>query len=93
MPPREPSYPAQLGVVLRKRDPRALRQFLLDSARRFGDERQIADVQDKSDDELTELLHRMIVARPDLGDLHRSSREWLFRHGIDAYGEDDGLRN
>jgi hypothetical protein len=35
----------------------------------------------------------MIVARPDLEDLHRASREWLFRHGIDAYGEDDGRRN
>jgi hypothetical protein len=93
MPPREPSYPAQLGAVLRRRDPKALKHFLLASARRFGDERQIADVEEKSDEQLTELLHRMIVARPDLGDLHRASREWLFRHGIDAYGEDDGRRN
>lgn len=91
--PRQPSYPAQLGVVLRRRDPRALRRFLLDSARRFGDTNQVADVEAKSDEEMTELLHRMIVARPDLGDLHRASREWLFTHGIDPFGEDDGRRN
>jgi len=91
--PREPSYATQLGSVLRRRDVVALRAFLLQSAERFGDAKQVADVQEKSEDELEELLHRMIVARPDLQDLHRASREWLFRHGIDAYGEDDGRRN
>jgi hypothetical protein len=91
--PREPSYVAQLGSVLRRRDVGALRAFLLQSASRFGDMKQVLDVQGKSEDEMEELLHRMIVARPDLEDLHRASREWLFRHGIDAYGEDDGRRN
>ena len=91
--PREPSYAAQLGSVLRRRDVEALRAFLLQSASRFGDMKQVLDVQGKSEDEMEELLHRMIVARPDLEDLHRASREWLFRHGIDAYGEDDGRRN
>ncbi len=91
--PREPSYVAQLGSVLRRRDVAALRAFLLQSAQRFGDMKQVTDVQEKTEDELEELLHRMIVARPDLKDLHRASREWLFRHGIDAYGEDDGRRN
>jgi hypothetical protein len=91
--PREPSYVAQLGAVLRRRDVAALRAFLLLSAERFGDTRQVADVEQKSADELEELLHRMIVARPDLEDLHRASREWLFRHGMDAYGEDDARRN
>ena len=89
----EPSYRAQLGSVLRRRDVLALRAFLLRSAERFGDTKQVADVLEKSEDELEELLHRMIVARPDLEDLHRASREWLFRHGIDAFGEDDGRRN
>ncbi len=91
--PREPSYPAQLGAVLRRGDPVALRQFLLASAERYGDERQIADVEGKSEAEMQELLHRMIVARPDLEDLHRASREWLFRHGIDAYGDSGERRN
>lgn len=90
---RGPSYVTQLGAVLRRRDPHALRAFLLTSARQFGDDRQVADVETRSDDEMTELLHRMIVARPDMADLHRASREWLFRHGIDAFGDDGGRRN
>lgn len=93
MPPREPSYAAQLGAVLRRRDPHALREFLLQSAQRFGDQRQIEDVQAKSPEQLEELMHRMIVARPDLRDLHRASREWLFRHGVDPFGDDGGRRN
>jgi hypothetical protein len=91
--PREPSYATQLGAVLRRREPDVLRQFLIDSASRFGDSKQVADVDGKSDDEMEELLHRMIVARPDLSDLHRASREWLFRHGIDTFGETGGRRN
>jgi len=91
--PREPSYVTQLGAVLRRRDPVALRQFLLEAAERFGDTKQVTDVLGKSDDEMQELLHRMIVARPDLADLHRASREWLFRHGIDSFGETGERRN
>ena len=84
---------AQLGSVLRQRDSAALRQFLLSSAERYGDDRQVADVRARSDAEMEELLHRMVVARPDLKDLHRASREWLFRHGIDTYGEQGARRN
>ena len=91
--PREPSYATQLAAVLRRRDPHALRQFLLDSAARFGDARQVADVEGKRDAELEELMHRMILARPDLKDLHRASREWLFRHGIDTFGPSGTRRN
>lgn len=93
MPPGEPSYVTRLGNVLRRHDIAALRAFLLQSAERFGDTRQVDDVQAKSEDELEELLHRMIVARPDLEDLHRASREWLFRHGIDSFGDDGEHRN
>jgi hypothetical protein len=93
MPPGEPSYVTRLGNVLRQRDTAVLRAFLLQSAERFGDTRQVEDVQMKSEDELEELLHRMIVARPDLEDLHRASREWLFRHGIDTFGDDGEHRN
>ena len=93
MSPREPSYVAQLGSVLRQRDPSALRAFLVRSAERFGDTRQVAEVQAKSPAEMEELLHRMILARPDLKDLHRASREWLFRHGIDTFGQTGERRN
>jgi predicted ATPase len=70
-----------------------LRQFLIDAAERFGDTRQVTDVQTKSEAEMEELLHRMIVARPDLKDLHRASRQWLFHHGIDTFGESGERRN
>jgi hypothetical protein len=70
-----------------------LREFLLQSAEKFGDARQVEDVQTRTDGEMEELLHRMIIARPDLNDLHRASREWLFRHGIDAFGESGERRN
>ncbi len=93
MPQREPSYASQLGNVLRKRDPKALREFLIASAQRFGDAGQVADVQSRTEAEMQELLHRMILARPDLNDLHRASREWLFRHGVDAYGAEGERRN
>ncbi|MGI9149226.1 MAG: hypothetical protein ACR2IK_22205 [Chloroflexota bacterium] len=93
MPPSEPSYVTQLGSVLRKRNAADLRAFLLQSAERFGDSRQVEDVLAKSDQEVEELLHRMIVARPDLSDLHRASREWLFRHGIDTFGDSGEHRN
>lgn len=91
--PREPSYVSQLGAVLRKRDAAVLKAFLLQSAERFGDATHVADVQARSDAEMDELLHRMIIARPDLQDLHRESREWLFRHGIDTFGESGERRN
>jgi len=90
---REPSYISRLGAVLRKRSPAELREFLISSASRYGDTRQVTDVQAKSDNEMEELLHRMIVARPDLRDLHRDSRAWLFKHGIDSFGDDGGKRN
>jgi hypothetical protein len=89
----EPSYAAQLGAVLRQRDAGALREFLVRSAERFGDERQVEDVRSKSNDEMQELLHRMIVSRSDLEDLHRASREWLFRRGIDVFGQSGERRN
>ena len=91
--PREPSYAARLGAVLRLRNPDQLRDFLLASAQRFGDARQVADVEGKTNDEMLELLHRMIVARSDLKDLHRASREWLFLHGVDTFGESGERRN
>src|SRR5438105_14083153 len=90
--PQEPSYVAQLGSVLRRRDAAVLRELLLRSAERFGDSRQVADVQAKSPEEMEELLHRMIVARPDLKDLQRDSRARLLRPGLDAYAEQGKTR-
>jgi hypothetical protein len=91
--PREQSYATQLGNVLRQRNAARLREFLLQAAEHFGDQRQVSDVEGKTDAEVEELLHRMIVSRPDLKDLHRASREWLFRHGVDTWGEQGARRN
>ena len=87
---REASYVEQLAATLRRRDPAALQLFLVQNARRFGDQRQVAEVEGKSREELEELMHRMILARSDLKDLHRASREWLFKHGQDPFGGSSG---
>ena len=79
MPGGDPGYAQRLGDVLRQSDPGRLRDFLLEQASRFGDERQVEDVRIKSPAELETLMHRMIVARPDLSDLHPTSRQWLSR--------------
>jgi hypothetical protein len=86
---REASYAHQLGEVLRRRDPIALQLFLIQNARRYGDQRQVAEVEGQSHAELEELMHRMIIARADLKDLHRASRQWLFSRGQDSYGDDE----
>ena len=72
-------YAQRLGEILRQRDPGRLREFLVEQASRFGDERQVEDIRIKSRAELETLMHRMIVARPDLSDLHPKSRQWLAR--------------
>ena len=74
---RQQSYAEQLGDTLRRRDPRQLQTFLIQSARRFGDARQVAEVEGKSSAEMLALMHRMILARADLKDLHAESRASL----------------
>ena len=76
-----PSYRDELGATLRRRDPRALQLFLVHNARRFGDERQARELEARSGDELEELMHRMILARADLQDLHPASQAWLLERG------------
>lgn len=74
-------YVRRLGEVLRRRDPAALRDFLAEQAGRFGDERQAAEVGARDLAELEMLLYRMILARPDLADLHADSERWLAAKG------------
>ena len=73
----ERSYVAQLGEVLRRRDVTALRAFLESQAGRYGDERQVEAIRAQSDAEIEALLHRMIISRPDLAELHPESQRWL----------------
>ena len=71
------SYAERLGEVLRRRDAGQLRAFLVENARRFGDQRQVADVEGKSTADMEELMHRMILARTDLKEFHGESQRWL----------------
>lgn len=73
-------YFEELGMVLRRRDPEALREFLMGKARQFGDEAQICQIAGQSAPEMEALLHRMITVRPDLRELHQESRSWLARN-------------
>jgi hypothetical protein len=78
------SYRVRLGQVLRGRDPNALHLFLRQQAAGYGDEAQVEDLEQRSHPEMVELMHRMILTRPDLADLHAESRAWLAAHGADA---------
>ena len=80
-------YAERLGAVLRRRDPEALRTFLSESAQRFGDESQVAQVAQQPAAALEMMMHRMIVSRPDLVALHAESQQWLRAHGFDAPGQ------
>lgn len=77
----EPTYGDQLGAVLQQQDPSALRAFLVGKARQFGDLPQADEMEARSDEAMAELLHRMILARNDLADLHAASYHWLQAHG------------
>lgn len=82
-PPPRTSYVAQLGAVLRQRDPEALRAFLAASARRYGNEAEARAIEAAPRDEMLVTLHRTILARPDLRDLHPASERWLRARGLD----------
>ncbi len=76
-------YAERLGDVLARRDPEGVRSFLVENARRYGDEGQVAAITGQSAENIEALMHRMIVARPDLADLHPESQAWLASHGLD----------
>jgi hypothetical protein len=78
---------------LRQRSPEALRGFLVANARRFGDERQVADIDGQSADEIEALMHRMTLARSDLAEFHTSSRAWLASRGLTGPTDEPSRRN
>ena len=80
--PPKVDYFGALGATLRKRDPEALRAFLLEQARRFGDETQASEITARKGDDMAALLHQMTLARPDLASLHAESRAWLTERGL-----------
>jgi hypothetical protein len=86
-------YQVRLGEVLRTQGVDGLRVFLEASAARFGDAGQVDTICSKSDAELEQMRHQMILSRLDLSDLHAESRRWLFERGQDTYGPGGGRRN
>jgi hypothetical protein len=58
------SYKHRLGAVLRRRDPVQLQLFLGAGAAAYGDDEQVRDVDSRGIEEMEELMHRMILARP-----------------------------
>ena len=86
-------YVQELGAVLRRRDPLALRAFLAASARRFGNEREGAEIEARESTEMALVMHQMIVARPDLQSLHAESQRWLRGHGLDPDVTGESRRN
>jgi hypothetical protein len=83
------AYQEQLGQILRLRDPSALRSFLVQQATTFGDDGQVQAIKAQSDEELEIIMHRMILARTDLIDLHPASQVAL---GMDPASKRPGPR-
>ena len=67
------NYQDQLGVVLRKREVAALREFLTVSAARYGHGECGSHIASLADEQLHLMMHRMILARRDLADLRPAS--------------------
>jgi hypothetical protein len=76
------SYVREMGSVLRRKDVAALRDFLARSAEERNDEGEAAEIRGIPDADLEARMHKMIMARKDLEDLHAGSREWLIAHGF-----------
>lgn len=69
-------YVQRLSYVLRKRDVDELREFLKHEAAAREPER-VTEIEAIPYHDLETRLHKMILARPDLGDLHADARRWL----------------
>ena len=79
--------------MLRQRDPLALRAFLAASARCFGNEEEAREIETRGEREMALILHRSIMARLDLQDIHPESERWLSAHGLDPDESGQSRRN
>ena len=75
-------YVRQMGGVLRKNDVAALRDFLAASAEERNDPGEAMEIRGIPEADMEARMHKMIVARKDLEDIHAESREWLVAHGF-----------
>jgi hypothetical protein len=83
MPESDASYTRKLSDVLREKDVDALREFLIVSAEN-RDPDYVAEVEAIPEEELRKRMYKMILARPDLSDMHAEARTWLQEHGKDV---------
>jgi hypothetical protein len=75
-------YVKQLSVVLKKKDVDALRDFLREEAS-ARDPLTAAEIDEISDCDLEIRMYKMILARPDMADIHSDARRWMNDHGFD----------
>ena len=73
-------YLRRLSTVLKKRDVDALREFLKEEAAARDPER-MAEIESISSEDLETRMYKMILARPELADLHADARRWLRDRG------------
>jgi hypothetical protein len=76
------TYAASLSTVLRKRDIGALRDFLKSEAITRDPDR-VDEIDEIAETDLEVRMYKMILTRPDLGDLHADARRWLTGHGFE----------
>ncbi|MBI2842852.1 MAG: hypothetical protein HYX78_05575 [Armatimonadetes bacterium] len=72
-------YRNRLADVLRRRDTGVLRDFLKEEAA-ARDPSRVGEIEMIPDDVLESRMYKMILARPDLGDIHAEARRWLREH-------------
>jgi len=77
---RDADYARRLVEVLKTRDVQKLRQFLRASAA-AQDPNSVAEIDAISPEEMEVRMHKMIIARPELSELHGESRRWLAQRG------------
>lgn len=73
-------YTRGLSYVLRHRDVDMLRDFLRSEAAARDPER-VGEIESIPQDDLEMRMYKMILARPDLGDMHADARRWFRENG------------
>lgn len=84
MASNDASYGKRLSDVLKLRDVATLRAFLIEEAK-MRDPERIMEIDSISDEDLEKRMYKMIIARPDLGDMHADARRWLRDNGEDEH--------
>ncbi len=76
-------YVKRLAYVLRKRDVEELREFLRHEANLREPERA-GEIDEIAGHDLEVRMHKMILSRGDLADMHADARRWLREHDVEV---------